>query len=68
MSTETKSPVITCPKCGESFPLDETLAGPMIARIREEADEKVLKASREADERAKQLLAREQELSETEKF
>lgn len=35
---------VTCPECNATFALDETLAGPMIARIKAEADERVRKA------------------------
>lgn len=39
---------ITCPQCGYIIPLDETLAGPEIARIRAEALDAVNKAHKEA--------------------
>lgn len=67
------APMIQCPKCGASFALDETLAGPMIAKIREEADQKLeaLQQQREADKeeakKAAELLAKkERDLSDRE--
>lgn len=50
---------INCPKCNESIPLDETLAGPMIAQVRAEASELVSRTKREADEKIHALAARE---------
>jgi hypothetical protein len=40
---------ITCPKCGEVIPLDETLAAPVIAQIRSEAASLVQKSRQEAE-------------------
>lgn len=60
---------IKCPRCNESFPLDETLAGPMIAQVRAEANLQVSESKRKADERIqavadkeKNIVARELEL------
>jgi hypothetical protein len=40
---------IRCPKCGEAIHLDETLAAPVISRIRLEASTSIKKAQEEAD-------------------
>jgi hypothetical protein len=42
---------ISCPKCGEPIHLDETLAAPVIARVRLEANVSIKKAQDEADAR-----------------
>ena len=62
---------IKCPKCGGVIPLDETLAGPVIARIKAEASETIRKANSEADAKVAKataleatLAARERELAE----
>ncbi len=64
---------ITCPKCGYLIPLDETLAGPEIARIREEASQLVTKARTDAEAKLNQALhlqeaaaARERKVAERE--
>ncbi len=46
---------IKCPNCGEVIYLNETLAAPMISKIKAEADETIKKAKEAAD--AKVLLA-----------
>jgi len=43
------SSLITCPKCSASIPLDETLAGPAIAKIRAEAQLAIGAAMKEAE-------------------
>jgi hypothetical protein len=50
---------ISCPKCGESFPLDETLAGPMIAQVRAEAGKLISASKREAEEKIDALATKE---------
>lgn len=50
---------INCPKCGESFPLDETLAGPMIAQVRAEAGKLISASKREAEEKIGALATKE---------
>jgi hypothetical protein len=40
---------VSCPKCGETIHLNETLAGPAISRIRLEADISIKKAHEEAE-------------------
>jgi hypothetical protein len=64
---------IKCPKCGEVIALDETLAGPMIARIKAEASNAIRKANDEADAKVANatnleasLAARERDLAEKE--
>lgn len=66
---------ITCPECNAEFPLDETLAGPMIAQIKAEADQRVKQAEdglknkeqlanqKEADLATKERLLAEREAS-----
>ena len=58
---------ISCPKCGESFPLDETLAGPMIAQVRAEANKLVSASKREAEEKVNALAEKEAAMSAKEK-
>lgn len=58
---------INCPKCGESFPLDETLAGPMIAQVREEAGKLVTESKREAEEKIAALATKEAAMATKEK-
>ncbi len=64
---------ISCPKCGEVIRLDETLAGPMISRIKANANKAIKKAADDADLRvaeAKKLeakaAAKERELADRE--
>lgn len=64
---------ISCPKCGEIIRLDETLAGPMISRIKANASKAIKKAAEEADLKVAEakrletkLAARERELVERE--
>ena len=71
--SEVQSIEIKCPKCSASFSLDETIAGPAIARIKSEASEMVRKAQEEAEVKATHaiqkelgLAAKEKELSERE--
>lgn len=59
--------LITCPKCGEAFPLDETLAGPMIAQVRAEATNLVEASRREAEAKLKELTLKETAMSSKEK-
>lgn len=59
--------LITCPKCGEAFPLDETLAGPMIAQVRAEAANLVEASRREAEAKLKELTLKETAMSSKEK-
>jgi len=64
---------ISCPKCGEVIRLDETLAGPMISRIKANANKAIKKAAEDADMKvaeAKKLeakvAAKERELADRE--
>jgi hypothetical protein len=59
--------LITCPQCSGSFPLDETLAGPMIAQVRAEAEKLVLASKREADDKIKALATKEADIAAREK-
>lgn len=59
--------IINCPKCGESFPLDETLAGPMIAQVRAEAGKLVSASKREAEEKINALATKEAAMATKEK-
>ncbi len=59
--------LITCPQCSGSFPLDETLAGPMIAQVRAEAEKLVLASKREADNKIKALATKEADIAAREK-
>lgn len=52
--------LITCPQCGHEFPLDETLAGPMIAQVREESNRK-LKDLEDVHRREREALASEKD-------
>jgi hypothetical protein len=54
---------IKCPKCGEAIHLDETLAGPVIARIRLEANNTIRRAQEEADARVLKVTAQEASLA-----
>ena len=58
---------INCPKCGESFPLDETLAGPMIAQVRAEAGKLISASKREAEEKISALAEKEAAMVDKEK-
>lgn len=58
---------INCPKCGESFPLDETLAGPMIAQVRAEAGKLISASKREAEEKIEALATKEAAMATKEK-
>lgn len=71
--TMREAPMITCPECGAQFALDETLAGPMIAKVRQEADQKLREwqkqheAVQEANKKAaEQLAEKERALSDRE--
>jgi hypothetical protein len=55
--------LITCPKCAASIPLDETLAGPAIAKIREEAAQAISSAKREAETAAAKIQAEKDALA-----
>lgn len=64
---------ITCPSCHAQFALDETLAGPMIAAVRQEADRRIAAATAENQALTAKLkaeadnnLKRAQELDEKE--
>src|SRR5208282_4317956 len=64
---------IKCPSCGEVIYLNETLAAPMISKIKAEADETIKKAKEAADEKVllattleATLAAKEKELAEKE--
>jgi len=64
---------VKCPNCGEVIRLDETLAGPVISRIRAETNETIRRATEEADAMVStaksleaQLATRERELAEKE--
>jgi len=64
---------ITCPKCGEIIRLDETLAGPMISRIKANANKAIRKAAEDADLKVAEakkleakLAAKERELADRE--
>lgn len=59
--------IINCPKCGESFPLDETLAGPMIAQVRAEANQLISASKREAEEKIGALATKEAKMAAKEK-
>lgn len=63
----TEKLTINCPKCGELFPLDETLAGPMIAQVRAEANKLVSASRREAEEKVNALAEKEAAMSAKEK-
>lgn len=58
---------IKCPKCGEVIHLDETLAGPMISRIKAEANETIRKITEEADAKLVRATALEGTLAAKEK-
>ncbi len=65
--------MITCPSCKSQFALDETLAGPMIAKVRTEAEtrirewEKAHEKQRELDrQKAEEVAHKEKEISERE--
>lgn len=60
---ETSGIEIRCPKCSSSFSLDETIAGPAIARIKLEASELVRKANEAAEAKASHILEKELALS-----
>ncbi len=64
---------IKCPKCGEVILLDETLAGPLISKIKAEAAATIKQASEEADAKVLKaeglgaaLATKERELAEKE--
>lgn len=59
--------LITCPNCSESFPLDETLAGPMIAQVKIEAEKLVSATRREAEQKIEALSAKQAEIVAKEK-
>jgi hypothetical protein len=53
---------IQCPSCGETFPLDETLAGPMVAQVRADTDRQLAAVRREAEDKVKALVAMDQRM------
>lgn len=64
---------ISCPKCGEVIRLDETLAGPMISRIKANANKAIKKAAEDAELKVAEakkletrLAAKERELADRE--
>lgn len=62
------TPTITCPSCGTSFALDETLAGPLIAKVKADAQAQVDQAKNEYQQRATALQASEAEQAAKEKL
>ncbi|WP_035357840.1 DUF2130 domain-containing protein, partial [Edaphobacter aggregans] len=54
---------ISCPKCGDTIHLDETLAGPVISRIRLEAKNTIKKVQEEADAKVLRATALEDALA-----
>ncbi|MFQ3669407.1 MAG: DUF2130 domain-containing protein [Fimbriimonadaceae bacterium] len=58
--------IVDCPKCGHAFPLDETLASPLVAKVRQEAEERVRQVREEAARAEAALAAKERELAEKE--
>jgi hypothetical protein len=52
---------IQCPRCNETISLDETLAGPMIAQVRSEANKQVAEARKEAEQKISALAQKESE-------
>src|SRR5258708_39242670 len=54
---------ISCPKCGDTIHLDETLAGPVISRIRLEAKNTIKKVQEEADAKVLRAMALENTLA-----
>ena len=59
--------IITCPKCGQPIPLDETLAGPMIAQVRADANALVMAAKNEAEAKLSALASKEAVMATKEK-
>ncbi len=53
---------INCPKCSEAIFLDETLAGPMIAKVRAEAEAEVRAVRLESDRKQSALVEQQAEL------
>jgi hypothetical protein len=62
-----KNLTITCPNCNTEIALDETLAGPMIAQVRSEANKLIDEARRSADEKVKTIASKEAEIAAKEK-
>lgn len=58
---------IQCPRCDETISLDETLAGPMIAQVRSEANKQVEEARKEAEQKVSALVQKEAEFATKEK-
>ena len=58
---------IQCPQCGSSISLDETLAGPVIAQVRTEADKQVSAAKDEAERKIASLASKATALATKEK-
>jgi hypothetical protein len=58
---------IQCPSCNETISLDETLAGPMIAQVRSEANKQVEEARKEAEQKVSALVQKEAEFATKEK-
>lgn len=58
---------VKCPKCGELIRLDETLAGPVISRIRAEASEAIRKSAAEAESKMAEAANLEAMLAERER-
>ncbi len=59
--------LINCPKCGESFSLDESLAEPLIAEVKAEANAKVNASKREFEGKFRDLTAKEEAVAFKEK-
>lgn len=64
--SQANSPQIRCPHCHQPFALDETLAGPVIAEIRHQAEKEVQEARRQASDAATKLATQTRELAERE--
>lgn len=58
---------IECPNCHTQFALNETLAGPIIAQVRQAADAKVQKALQEAADQKKKTQNEAERLAERER-
>lgn len=58
---------ITCPNCGKPMALDETLAGPLIAKIKDDAHQLVIETKREAEQKIQALAEQEELIAKKEK-
>ena len=58
---------IKCPACGEIIHLDETLAGPIIAKIKSEASDAIRSAQVEAEAKVSKAMRLEAQVAEKEK-